>query len=87
MFPHILPVILALSKCEIAHFLKFVRRKDRGEVGEIRFDFGSFASEFHPHRFKGKEGIPCIPLSLFELLEDMRTLADCRAEDLIGIHT
>lgn len=85
VFPHIFPILLALTKREVAHFLKFARRQGLREVREGGLYCGSLAGEFHLHHLKGKEGIPCILLSFLKLLEDVRALSDCRVVDPIGI--
>lgn len=87
MFPHIFPILLTLTKREIAHFVELVRRKGPGEVGESGLDCGSLAGEFHLHHLKGKEGISGIPLGLLELLENVRVLPDCRVENPVGVDT
>ena len=85
MFPHTFPILLALPKRELTHFLEFVRGKGLGEVGESGLHCGGLAGEFHLHHLKGEEGISCIPLGFLELLEDVRALLDCRVVDPIGI--
>ena len=87
MFPHIFPLLLAPTKRKIAHFIEFVRRKGLREPGESGLDRGSLAGEFHLHHLEGEEGISCIPLGLFQLLENVGALSDCRVEDPIGINT
>ena len=56
-------------------------------MGESGLDCGSLAGEFNLHHLKGEEGISCIPLGFLKLLEDVRTLSDCRVVNPIGIDT
>lgn len=87
MLPHTFPILLALTKRKLVHFLEFVRRKGLGEVGKSGPDCGGLAGEFHLHHLEGEEGVSRIPLGFFELLEDVRTLPDCRVVDPISINT
>lgn len=86
-FPHIFPILLALTKRELAHLLELVWGKSLGEVGEGRIYCGSLAGELQLHHLKGEQGVSCVPLGFLKLLEDMRTLSDCRVVDLTGIDT
>jgi hypothetical protein len=87
VFPHTFPILLALPKRELTHFLEFVRGKRFREVRESGLDCGSLAGELHLHHLKGEEGISCIPLGFLELLEDVRALPDCRVVNPTGIDT
>jgi hypothetical protein len=68
MFPHIFPILLALTKGEVAHFFKLLRRKGLREIGKCRLYRSGLAGEFHFHPLQGEEGISCIPFGLLELL-------------------
>ena len=84
-FPHIFPILLALIKRKLVHSLELVWGEGLGEVGESGLYCGSLAGELQLHHLKGEEGVSCVPLGFLKLLEDMRTLSDCRVVNPTGI--